>query len=95
MSIKAGTKDIPTAGTAVQLVSGGNSIQAVIFVARIGNTGNCYLGGDDVSATNGIELLPGIPFRVEFPEGHPGKLNWFYLDAATSGDDVDFFSMSV
>ena len=93
MSIQAGTTTAATAGTAVQVTAQGWNIRAVTFKARESNTGNTYIGGTDVSSTAGFELTPGSHHEFVFPA--QGKLSWFYADAATNNDKVDWFVMSV
>ena len=83
----AGTIDVAAAGTAAQSSKSG-TIRAISFKARIGNTGNIYLGNSDVSSTNGMELEPGEAWTWTYAKY--GKIQDWYADAATNGDDVDF-----
>ena len=52
------TMKVTSAGTRVQAAHRGN-VRAVVFKARVGNTGDVYLGGNDVSSTDGMTLSPG------------------------------------
>lgn len=94
MRFDAGTTNIPTAGTRVQISNTNDRVLSVSITARAGNTGNIYLGFDDVSSTNGKELRPGETAVVEFgdgrEEGGSVLFSTFYVDAATNGDDADW-----
>ncbi len=37
----------------------------MVFKSRNDNTGTCYLGGSDVSSTDGISLVPGESIQLE------------------------------
>ena len=93
MRFDSGTTDVPTAGTRVQILDSEDRVLAIEFHARAGNAGNVYAGVLDVSATNGRELVPGeaVPydFTLSTAEGSV-PFSTFYVDAATSGDDVDW-----
>ena len=95
MRFDAGTTDIPTAGTSVQISNTNDRVLALSLHAREGNTGNVYFGVSDVSATNGRELIPGESHDIDFTgamkESDGSVLfSTFWLDVATSGDDVDW-----
>lgn len=93
MRFDSGSTDIPSAGTAVQISSGRDRVAWIQFRARAGNGGLTYVGLSDVSASNGYELgaaggvdaVLAIDFRPD-----SAAFNVFYVDAATSGDDVDW-----
>ncbi len=84
-----GTTDVPSAGTRVQISALLDDVKSIAVKGRKGNTGNVYFGLVDVSATNGWELEPGEAVAFSFGDGST-KMNLFYVDAATSGDDVDW-----
>jgi hypothetical protein len=91
----AGTTDVPTAGTRVQVSNTKNRVLIIEFHARDGNTGNIYVGISDVSATNGRELSPGEAVAINFTGAtsqSDGSVLFevFFVDAATNGDDVDW-----
>jgi len=82
----SGQITVTTAGTAVV----GTSVElnnGVWLAGLSGNTGSCYVGNDgadDVTATNGFELVKGgTPVLI-----HVRNLNELYFDAATNGDKV-------
>ena len=54
----SGTIRVTAAGTRVQAAIKGN-VRSVVYKARSDNTGNIYLGGSDVSSTDGMTLVPG------------------------------------
>jgi hypothetical protein len=86
-------KDVPTAGTAVQVDATTSAtvqkVKSILFHARAGNTGNIYVGDSSVSATaSSLELQPGQSVEISFGDGSV-PLSTFYVDAATNGDDVD------
>ena len=56
------TIKVTAAGTSVQAASKGNA-RSLVFKARIDNTGTCYLGGSDVSASDGMSLVPASQFN--------------------------------
>lgn len=83
-TVTAARATVTTAGTRVQLgVNAG--ILAVTVRARPGNAGIVYVGGSGVTSANGFELQPGesISFDVT-------NTNAVWVDAATSGDGVDY-----
>ena len=49
-------KTVTTAGTREQLTTSGKAVPAVIIQAESTNTGIVYVGDNQVSSTNGIEL---------------------------------------
>ncbi len=93
--------DIPTAGTAIQIkATPTHHVLAYILRAASGNTGNIFLGGSDVSSSNGFPLGPGefVTWGVGFAQSDVGKLHtillsslWF--DTATNGNDVAFVAV--
>ena len=60
----SGTIIVTAAGTAVQATNKGNA-RSMVFKARNDNTGTCYLGGSDVSSTDGMSLVPGESIQLE------------------------------
>ena len=96
----AGETDVPNAGTRVALSSdGGLSAEFRIvwarFKAKTTNTGTVYVGVADVSATQGWELTNDgtVNSEVELPIPLGGSIpvGDIYFDAATNGDDVQWF----
>lgn len=89
MRFDSGTTDVPSAGTRVQISNTKDGVKSISIRARPGNTGDAYFGVSDVSSTNGWTLQPGEVISVSFEEGLV-VFNVFYVDAATSGDDIDW-----
>ena len=89
MRFDSGTTDVPSATTRVQISNTSDRVKAIDVRGRPGNTGNIFFGVIDVSATKGWTLQPGESISITFGEGS-AKFADFYVDAATSGDDVDW-----
>jgi hypothetical protein len=89
MRFDAGTTDVPSGGTRVQISNTSDRVKAIEAHAPSGNTGSVYFGVSDVSVTNGRELAPGEAVAYSFGEGSV-LFSTFYVDAATNGDDVDW-----
>ncbi len=97
--VLTGVKDIPTAGSAVQLHADGTfHCFSILIKAFPTNTGNVYYNGvEGVSAANGFSIEPG-KFKVLNPALVPVDNNNFetillstiWLDTATNGNDVEF-----
>ena len=83
----SGTMKVSSAGTRVQAVHKGN-VRAVVFKARADNTGDVYLGGNDVSSTDGMTLSPGESIQVSL--ANPESTSQFWADAASNNDQIDF-----
>ena len=87
-SIASGTKTVTTAGTRVALVAAQSIAEGVVIVARIANTGAVFVGDVTVASTTNEGLQPGDQITI------PGPINLetIYIDAATSGDKVDYYA---
>ncbi len=83
----SGTIRVSRAGVSVRAAEKGNA-RLLIFKAREDNLGNCYLGGSDVSAVDGMSLIPGEIIQIELRDAIP--TSQFWIDAANSGDQIDF-----
>ena len=83
----SGTIKVTTAGTRVQAAHKGN-IKTSVFKARADNTGDVFLGGDDVSSTDGMTLIPGESIQLHLV--NPVSTAQFWADAANNNDQVDF-----
>ena len=91
MKYDTGTTNVPSAGTRVQLSNTTNRVRSLKVKALAGNSGLVYLGGTDVSASNGYELAATNTIEINFAEsGGTVAFSTFYVDAATNGDDVDY-----
>ena len=83
----SGTIKVTAAGTRVQATHKGN-FKTVVFKARSDNTGDVYLGGDDVSSTDGMTLTPGESVQLQL--ANPVSTSQFWADVANNNDQVDF-----
>ena len=83
----SGTITVTTAGTSVQAANKGNA-RAVIFKARHGNAGDCYIGGSDVSATDGMVLAPGEAIHLQVKDAI--ATSQFWADSDNNNDQIDF-----
>ncbi len=83
----SGTIKVTAAGTRVQAANKGN-VRAVIFKARHGNAGDCYIGGSDVSSADGMVLAPGEAIHLQVNDAI--ATSQFWADAVNNNDQVDF-----
>ncbi len=92
------TKDIPTAGSRVQLSSTTLLVSEVTIQAKTGNGGVVYVGGSDVNSTLGWALAAGASFSISgikdsWAISKPPvriDLSRIYVDTSNSGDDIIF-----
>ena len=89
MRVIIGSTDIPTAGTRVQISNTADKVKSIAVRARPANTGNVFFGTVTVSSTVGWTLQPGESKTLDFGGGSV-LFSVFYLDTATSGNDVDY-----
>lgn len=91
---KTGVKSVSTAGTRVRLVSDPSYTEAVAIIADEDNSGDIYIGGDDVSSSNGIILAASKSVSLSAPSSRAGdeglNLKEIYIDSAQNGDGVRF-----
>jgi len=90
--------DVPTAGTAVQILNTSDRVLWIKFTAPTANTGLTYVGLSDVSATNGYVLgaAGGVDATIELDFAkYDGSIpaSQLYIDAATNGDDVSWIAI--
>jgi hypothetical protein len=83
----SGTMKVTSAETRVQAAHKGN-VRAVVSKARADNTGDVYLGGSDVSSTDGMTLSPGESIEVSLAD--PESTSQFWADAANNDGQIDF-----
>ncbi len=74
---------VSRAGESVRVADKGNA-RFLIFKAREDNIGNCYLGGSDISAVDGMSLIPGEIIQIEVRDAI--STDQFWIDAANNGD---------
>jgi len=93
--LKSLKKNVATAGTRVQLSSSAIYAKKVFIVASTSNAGLIYIGGSDVSSTNGFPLANTAPGnRVDLGDLTIGgsseawDLSQVYVDAANNDEDV-------
>ena len=63
----SGTMKVTSTGTRVQAAHKGN-VKTAVFKARSDNTGDVYIGGDDVSSSDGMTLTPGESIQLHLAE---------------------------
>lgn len=96
MRIDSDVVDIPSAGTAVQVLNTRDKIAWIKIKSLAANTGIIYVGDSAVSATNGYELDPGGGIDGELVmDFRPDTIRAsdIYVDAATSGNDVSWIAI--
>ena len=87
MAVVSGTIKVTSAGTRVAASHKGN-VSTVVFKARSDNTGDVYIGGDDVSSTDGMTLTPGESITLE--SRNAISTAQYFADAANNNDQVDY-----
>jgi hypothetical protein len=88
--------NVPTAGTRVRANSG-TSRQAttVIIQALTGNTGNIFVGDENVASTLGLALAPGASITINADQDLENEdktyldLADIYIDAATNNNKAN------
>jgi len=99
MEIAHGIVDVPAAGTRVRLTTSTTPCKWLRFRNVEGNTGETYVGGASVASTTGWTLWAGVDSVDSTLTLDPGAyggtldLKDFYVDAATNGDDVEYFAI--
>jgi len=86
-AIISGQKNVSSAGTAEALGSA-TDIISVTIKAKSSNTGNIYVGGSDVSSSNGLILEPGDAVSLDIND-----LSTVYIDADTNGEGVSYLAL--
>lgn len=97
-NIYSGTTTVTTAGTRVRLSQTPINALSMAIQVRNGNTGSIYIGGDNISSTNGLRLGPCTSasdtcVSVAFPiASGTGPYNLFniWIDASVSGEGVTY-----
>ena len=87
----SGEKTVAAAGTAEPLVGAIQRVKSVVIIAKRGNTNQVYVGGSDVASTTNDGLGAGESITIQ-------AVGWLdladiYLDADTSAEGVDFYSV--
>ena len=89
MIYDAGTTNVASAGTRVQLSNTTNRVRWIQVKALAGNSGLVYLGVSDVSASNGYELAATNTMEINFAEaGGTIAFSSLYVDSASNNDKV-------
>ena len=89
MRFDAGTTDVPSAATAVQLSNTADRVVWIRVSARTGISGAVYFGRSDVAAANGYELSANDQLEIDLRPGSEA-CSAFYVDASTNGNDLDW-----
>lgn len=80
--------DLTTAGTAYKILDLRTG-EAVIIKALVGNTGNVYVGQENLTSSTGFELAPGESIKISLSDFKDiDETLTIYGTSATSGDDV-------
>ena len=105
MRYSAGTTNVATAGTRVQVSNTPDRVLWIRFTARDGNVGGVYVGASGVSSSVGRELHPpltanasALASTTEYDFGcytgkfGPGSVPFstFWADADTNANKVDW-----
>jgi hypothetical protein len=86
----SGSQTVPSNGTAVALGTG--IYGSLTIKAKVGNTGNVFLGGPDVSSSTNEGLAAGAVINIDPSRGHAVALADIYIDVGTNDDGVDFYA---
>ena len=88
-TIYTGQVNVSMAGVRVKLKSTSTSIKGVRVKAKSGNTGNIYVGGSNVSNSNGYILAAGEEVAIPIDD-----LSKVYIDADNSGEGVSYLAVA-
>lgn len=90
---ETGQATVSAAGTRV-LVSTLFGNQAITILAAAGNTGNLYVGDQDMTSLNGLVLPPGASINISLNTSiQSNEYVKIFIDAATSGDKASWIRM--
>lgn len=86
-------KTVATAGTREQLTTAKRHVPSIIFQAEVSNTGQVYIGNDQVTSTNCVvELDSGDSIELSAASFGGSQANWdltdFHIDVSVNGDGV-------
>ena len=91
----SGEKTVTTAGTAEALDTSTPRIlyRALSITAKVGNTGQVYVGGSDVDDTvnDGLDAGETVEFATH---AHEFNLDQVFIDVDTNGEGVDYYAAS-
>ena len=96
MRVDQGITNVPSAGTAVQLINSTSRVKWMRFKSLAANSGLIYVGVSTtlrpLSSSLGYELSAGNTVDLNFGEfGGSVPASVFYVDAATNDDKVTWF----
>ena len=99
MQIQQGIKDVPTAGTAVQLSTSTAGVYAIWVKGSDSNSARAYFGTSTVASTTGWTLQPGQEKDFHFydlsaPGGSLLPLSSLYADADINGEDLEWIALT-
>lgn len=82
--LKGAVQNIPTAGNRVQLPN--YACKEVTVIAKKGNTGSIFIGGNDVSiSVFGVQLMANESFTFAI-----SNTNLLYIDTTVSGEGISY-----
>jgi hypothetical protein len=91
--ITTGSKTVTAAGTRERLtaLASNVAVRSVAITAKPANAGKVYVGDSAVSSSNTPGLDPGDTISIADPA--PFNLSDVYVDAALSGEGVDYVAL--
>ena len=86
-------KTVAVAGTAERLVAASLRVRSVVIGAKSGNTGKVFIGGSDVASTTNGGLAANSTLTITAEAASFFDLTDIWVNAAVSGEGVDFYGM--
>ena len=85
MIFDAGTTNVATAGTEVQISNTTNRVRWIKVKALAGNSNKVYLGVSDVTASNGYELSAGNELEINLAHrvGRCSSVHFMWMQLLT------------
>ena len=90
-TILSSEKTVSTAGTAEALSASSQRVKSLSVIAKVGNTGNVYVGGSNVASATNDGLAAGDELII--PAVNWLDINDVYIDVDTNGEGVDFYAV--
>jgi hypothetical protein len=92
-AIISGEKTVAATGTAEALLGTlGSLYKSLVIIAKVANTGQVYVGGDDVATSTNDGLDAGDQLSIPYTP-HGIDLGRIFLDVDTNGEGVDFYAV--